>query len=212
MAMTLKHLLPHLIDVCKNSKEVCVFKTFMSVEALQALIVQAELDLERFDASDDPEAEGLIEPSSALTSSPNESSDSRSRTRGPEPETVVIGAIGERYELLNVKSVFLICVIHRKQLIVPHVLVGGWCLFPQRGDTLYLCMMSPTLSTLSGNPPFTQAPMDLLGLSFTIGGKFRMLIQKEWILCLPSPAPQVLFCCKYMLVLCMGTLMWGVPE
>lgn len=69
----------------------------MPEDALLEVIEQAEFDLVEYAASPDPELDGLEEPSTALTSSPNSTSDSRSGSRGPEPEAVAVGYVGSRH-------------------------------------------------------------------------------------------------------------------
>ncbi|GMH33047.1 hypothetical protein BSKO_00881 [Bryopsis sp. KO-2023] len=79
-------------DLAGNNDE----ETFMDEEELMALIAEAELDLAEFSASPDPEAAGLLEPSTALTKSPNSTFDDRSASKGPEPEAVVVGNLNDR--------------------------------------------------------------------------------------------------------------------
>lgn len=68
----------------------------MDKAALADLISEAELQDAEFAASPDPETAGLEKPSTALTTKPSDLVDAKSRTRGPEPEALEIGYLGER--------------------------------------------------------------------------------------------------------------------
>ena len=69
----------------------------MDPDLLEKAIVKAEADAASFPQSSNPEEEGLEEPSNALTSKPSDTFDVESTSKGPQPEAVEIGFLGDRW-------------------------------------------------------------------------------------------------------------------
>ena len=74
--------------------------TIVDSDLVKELIEDAEDELARVEAmmlAPGPETDAEIElPSNALTTTPNDTVDARSTSRGPEPEALVVGDLGDR--------------------------------------------------------------------------------------------------------------------
>ncbi|CAD7700147.1 unnamed protein product [Ostreobium quekettii] len=75
-------------------------EALMDPDQLEEVIIKAEEDAAAFAQSPDPEAEGLEEPSNALTSKPSDTFDVESTSKGPQPEAIEIGFLGDRRILI----------------------------------------------------------------------------------------------------------------
>lgn len=73
-------------------------ETLVDSDFLDELIQEANDEVERLEALEfAPGPEDELEfPSNALTTTPNDTVDERSTSRGPEPESLVVGTVGER--------------------------------------------------------------------------------------------------------------------
>eukprot|EP00803_Ostreobium_quekettii_P006923 evm.model.scf_318.8 EVM.evm.TU.scf_318.8 scf_318:40221-49032(-) len=76
-------------------------EALMDPQLLEEDLAQAVIDADAFAMSPNPEADGLEEPSNALTSKPSDTFDTESTSKGPQPEALEIGFLGDRRILIS---------------------------------------------------------------------------------------------------------------